>query len=174
MCVRCRFRTIWRAYSQRQLGRGTGLFRSIFLSQKKNQSLRISCVLWYPLQSAFTQIWCCESCWRLPLDPSPDKRVRVRVCVRVGGWWRLSVCLDGLDQDIKGKQRVALLRGHRRGQTRLFSIWVGVSGQGCLSCSLMIGGGVSLPAVIFFFWKQICLMITCDSVFYIMPFTDVS
>lgn len=53
----------------------------------------------------------------------------------VGGWRRLSGCLDRLDKDIKGKQKAALWRGHRLGQTRLFSTQVGVSVQGDLSCS---------------------------------------
>lgn len=122
-----------------------------FSGANKSASLCISRVLWYPFQSLVTRIirWR-ESCWGL--SPSLDKRV----CV--GGWWRLSVRLDGLDKDIKGKQKVALLRGHRRGQTRLYSVWVGVSVQGCLSgCWLMIGGCVGLPAEIFvsyffFFW----------------------
>lgn len=41
-----------------------------------------------------------------------------------GGQW-LSGCLDGLDKDIKGKQKAALWRGQGRGQTILFSIFMG-------------------------------------------------
>lgn len=63
-----------------------------------------------------------------------------------GGWRWLSGCLDGLDKDIKGKQKAALWQGHRRGQTSLFSIQVGVSVQGYWSCR-ETGGGVGLLAV---------------------------
>lgn len=58
----------------------------------------------------------------------------------VGDDGGLSGCLDRLDKDIKGKQKAALWRGHRHEQTRLFSIQVGVSVQGYLSCRM--GGGV--------------------------------
>lgn len=66
-----------------------------------------------------------------------QQRVRGSLCpageTACGGWWWLSGCLDGLDKDIKGKQKAALWRGHRRGQTSLFLIQVGVSVQGYLS-----------------------------------------
>lgn len=48
-----------------------------------------------------------------------------------------SGCLDGLDKDIKGKQKAALWIGHRRGQTNPFSTQVGVSVQSCLTCREM-------------------------------------
>lgn len=45
-----------------------------------------------------------------------------------GARQQLSGCLDGLDKDIKGKQKAALWQGHRRGQTSLFSIYKGGGG----------------------------------------------
>lgn len=81
-----------------------------------------------------------------------------------GGWRWLSGCLDRLDKDIKGKQKGALWRGHRRGQASLLSIQVGVSVQGYLSCR-QSGGGVL---------TQICLTYnTCDCIFYLMLFSHV-
>lgn len=77
------------------------------------------------------------------------------------------MCLDGLDKDIKGKQKATLRRGHRHGQTSPFSIRVGVSVQGYLSCS-QIGGGVGCD----FDTDLSCDMCVC--IFYILLFSDVS
>lgn len=77
----------------------------------------------------------------------------------------MSGCLDRLDKDIKAKQKAALWRGHRRGQTSPFSIQVGVNFQGYLSCK-EIGGGGGLLAVTL---TQICLTYSmCDCIFYVL------
>lgn len=54
------------------------------------------------------------------------------------GWQWLWGCLDGLDKDIRAKQKATLCRGRRHGQTGLFSILVGGVGHWGLRES---GGG---------------------------------
>lgn len=105
--------------------------------------------------------WCSDVCW----PASHRAAVSLPGETACGGWRWLSGCLDGLDRDIKGKQKVALWRGHRRGQASLFSIQVRVCVQGYLSCR-EIGGGVGLLAVTL---AQIYLTYNmCDCIFYFM------
>lgn len=110
-------------------------------------------------------MWCSDG--RRPASHRAAVCLRGSLCPACGGWWWLSGCLDGLDKDIKGKQKAALWRGHRRGQTSLFSIQVGVSVQGYLSCR-EIGGGVGLAVKL----TQICLTYNmCDCIFYFLLFS---
>lgn len=106
--------------------------------------------------------------WKLPVAFTLRSSVLVASCVfmwHVGDDSGCQGCLDRLDKDIKAKQKAALWRGQRSGQTSPFSIQGGVNFQAYLSCVEIGGGGGPLAVTL----TQICLTYSmCDCILYML------